>query len=195
VVAIAKKKKKSSPLFLLIVFLGCVAIAAATVVALALRPPDSNEAIAEHGAINLYELLAQVRTINLDDNFPDTPEAVMRLYNNTFRLLYGWDRSDTYTISQILRFQRGLYSQALYDLNPFQQQLSNLLFARGVEYDMGIELVGLHQGPPVFNRFSPDRCTVYVIKFISNGQSFHYSYQLFQHPETGRWEIAMWDEL
>ena len=157
--------------------------------------PSPDAILAEHAAINLYELLDEVLDIDLEENYPDTPEGVMQLFNDTFRILYGWDRNDVYTISRVLEIQRELYVQALQDLNPFPQQLSRLLFALDEQYNMGLEIIGIYQGAPVFNRFSPDRCVITVIRYANNGQSFHYDVHLFQHPESGRWEIGIWMEI
>ena len=194
-VTIAKKKKKSSGALVLIIFFVCLAGLITAIFMFTMRSPSPDEARAEHASIDLDQLMDEVLSINLETDFPETPDGVMRLYNDTFRLLYGWDRRDTYTLSRVLEIQRSLYSQALYELNPLPQQLSRLIFAREEEARMGIELVGIHQGAPTFHRFSQDRCAIYVIKFISNGQSFHYNYHLFLHPETERWEIGMWDEI
>ena len=157
--------------------------------------PDSEEVLAQHAAINLHELLNEVLAIDLEEDYPQTPEEVMRLFGDTFRLLYGWDRNDRYTISRVLEVQRGLYAQAMLDLNPFTQQLATLLALLDVQYEMGLQIIGISIGSPVFHRFSPDdRCVVTMIKFANSGQSFQYSHQLFRHPESGRWQIGSWSQ-
>ena len=196
VTTIAKKKKKSSGALVLIIILVCVGIAVTGIIILAMpSQPSPGAVLAEHAAIDLYDLLEEVLAIDLEEGYPQTPEEVVQLFNSTFRILYGWDRSDVYMISRVLEIQRGLYAQALLELNPFQQQLSMLLFSLDEQYNLGLEIIGIYQGAPVFNRFSPDRCVITVIRYANNGQSFHYDIHLFQHPESGRWEIGMWVEI
>ena len=174
----------------------CLAIILAVVFIMAMRPSSSPEAvIADHAKIDLPELLKEVLAIDLDENYPETPEEVMRLFTHTFRILYGWDKSDVETISRVIEVQRGLYSQALADINSLSQQLSTLLTALDVQYERGLEIIGIYQSSPVFNRFSPDRCVVNIIKYANNNQSFHYNHHLFRHPESGRWQIGFWEEV
>ncbi|MCL2852380.1 MAG: hypothetical protein FWE20_05000 [Defluviitaleaceae bacterium] len=196
-IAIAKKKKKSSGALVLIILLVCLAIGVTTVFILAMpSQPNPADVIADHAAIDLYELLDEVLAVDLDEDYPQTPEEVMRLFSHTFRLIHGWDRNDQYVISRVLEVQRGLFAQALLDLNPFHQQLSLILIALDELYDRDLEIVGVYQGSPVFHRFSPnDRTSVTVILHVSNGQNFQYIYQLFREAESGRWQIGMWEEV
>jgi len=197
VITIAKKKKsKFTGALVLIIFLLCLGIGLSLVFIFATQPASRpDEVIAEFASINLDNLLDELLELDLDENYPESPEDIIRLFNRTFWFLYNWDRDDIYTLSLVLDVQRGLYSQALLDLNPFTQQLANLVFSLEQLYDLNLELVGISQTPPVPDRFNPhDRLAISTVRYSSNGQNFRYDFHMFKHPQTQRWEIGLWVE-
>ena len=195
-ITIAKKKTKKSGALVLVILLVIVAIGTAAVFMIAMRPPPRpDEAIAEFTAIDLESLRDELLALDMEHDYPVDPEDVMRLFNQTFWLIYNWDMDDTYTILRVLQVQRELYSQALYDLNPINRQLSRLLFSIEEQHRARLELIGIHQGQPVPDRFNPqDRATISIIRYMMGGQSFHYDFHMFKRPDSGRWEIGFWVE-
>jgi len=191
-----KKKPKYSSTVILSVFLACMVLVVAGVVFIALaanRLPDAGEAIAAEVLIDIDAVFAMVASIDLEFEYPETPQAVMELFNNTFRLLYSRYVYELDALAHILNIQRGLYSSALIEMNAFEGQLGSLLFSREEQEELGLEIIGIYQSEPVPDRFDPGKVVISTIKFANNGQSFHYDFHIFRHPQTDRWEIGLWN--
>ena len=190
-----KRKPKYSNAVILSVILACTLVVVVSIVVIALalnRPPDPVAAIEAEAMIDMAAVFDDVMTTDLQVSYPETPEAVMELFNNTFRLLYSRDIDDIDVLAHILNIQRGLYAAALLEMNAFEGQLSNLMFAREEQEALSLEIIGIHQAPPVVDRFSSNRVGIQTIKYANNGQRFHYDFQLFRHPESQLWQIGMW---
>lgn len=71
----------------------------------------------------LYESL-----LNLSEaNYPNTPEEIVKIYTNGYRLLYGDKIKDLSIVNTILKQQRLLFSDEILSKNTLEQQEKEVL--------------------------------------------------------------------
>ena len=193
----SNKKSKLPAILILVIFLLCIAIGFLLLFTFSVKQqPNEEEVVSAQELINLDSLRDQVLAIDLVNNYPQSVAELMEVYTNTFRLLYLWDMEDTETLSRVLAVQRGLYSPALLNANPFERQLSSLLFSRNELNNNEVGITGVHLGTTTYDRFTPDsRATVTLVKFTTENKSFTYVYEIFKNPNVDKWQIGTWAEL
>lgn len=130
--------------------------------------------------------------INLnEDNYPDTPEDLVFLYTNTYRLLYGDKIKNFDVLPIILEKQRMLFSKQLLENNPLEEQI--LRVKKNLEFlsENKMKIINTYVKDVTYDKNNGNIAYVNVIKQDNLFESYYYKYYL-QKYEDKKWKITGW---
>lgn len=138
--------------------------------------------------------------INLtEDNYPESPEKVVELYTESYKLLYG-DRIKKEHINNlvptILEKQRILFSDKLIIDNPIEEQTLNVKNNINFFQNEGLKIVFVELKPVIYNQEDPQKAYVNVVFQDNskpsndvNSHNYYYKYYLSK-DRNGKWRIT-----
>lgn len=129
----------------------------------------------------------------LKEDYPETAREVMAIHNELLGLLCSSDMKEEY-IEQYVDTIRLLYSEALLELNPVNEQKSLLFIQREAAKDDPViiisseikEVIRLKEAEEV----SEELVDIEVVHYTTN-QDITIIYHLVN--EAGKWKINSWD--
>ena len=175
-------------LFLGILVLGGIIFYAARITA---NTPRYFVTSKESVASALYDDLTST---DLDVAYPDSPEAVMDMYNKTVLLLYGDMIIDESIRQNVLSIQRQLYSNTILENNTFETQYENLVSFTNELHTLKAVTTQLERQDTFFDPekklAEQGQCIVSVKQYITTLGIAYWNYYL--DKIDGQWKITTW---
>lgn len=134
-----------------------------------------------------YEQILEIS----DENYPKTPDEVMQIYADTYKLLYGNKIEDNIVIKPILKKQRVLFSKNLLDKNPFDKQLENIIKNMDNLKMQEVYMIGIHLKPVIYDSENANKAYIRVFNQDNYFKNYYYIYYL-ERDENSKWKITAW---
>lgn len=129
----------------------------------------------ENQARKLYDTIIN---IDFDNNYPNSPEEITDIYNDTSLMLYGDMIIDEDIRKNVLVVQRRLLSDAMLEANPLDIQYENLIKATNELYDKDVRAMTFDRGKPFYVASNEDLCTIPVRQEFTNSDDINWTYYL-----------------
>ncbi len=187
-----KEKNSTSPIKIvliiacLILTIGGIAFAYFDIKLIGLM--NENEDLPNNSNDDLY---LEVINADLSNNYPKTPEEVVKFYNDTFQLLYGNEITDEKMIKNIISQQRMLYTEDLKSINNLDEQFENFKSSKKTIDSKNIIITGTNQSEPTINK--DGICEINVVRYTNQDENLYYKFYLSKNKDTGIWKIARWE--
>ena len=138
-------------------------------------------------------LYSKAMDINLDQNYPKTPDEVMELYLIMSRLIYSDMIVEPSLYGEIITQMRKLYGPEMLKENPYETQLETVEQAVLTLKEQKINQSGYERLPTLFNPLAPDLCHVRANQTYSNSEVFYWEFQLERVPPENNWKIIRFE--
>lgn len=135
----------------------------------------------------IYE---KVMSIN-EENYPITPEEVVTLYTEGYKLLYGDKIKDTSIVPNILEKQRILLSDEILGNNPIEEQEQNVLSSMENIKSNKVRLTSVDIKPAMYDPKDSNIAYVKVDTKDNLFQTYYYLYYL-ERQQDEKWKITGW---
>ncbi len=135
----------------------------------------------------IYE---KVMSIN-EENYPITPEEVVTLYTEGYKLLYGDKIKDTSIVPNILEKQRILLSDEILGNNPIEEQEQNVLSSMENIKSNKVRLTSVDVKPAMYDPKDSNIAYVKVDTKDNLFQTYYYLYYL-ERQQDEKWKITGW---
>lgn len=135
----------------------------------------------------IYE---KVMSIN-EENYPITPEEVVTLYTEGYKLLYGDKIKDTSIVPNILEKQRILLSDEILGNNPIEEQEQNVLSSMENIKSNKVRLTSVDLKPAMYDPKDSNIAYVKVDTKDNLFQTYYYLYYL-ERQQDEKWKITGW---
>ena len=184
-------KRSNIVLFVVILVVGVVAIASVLIYAYNLHKNtpvlfNSNKKTA---AGKLYE---KIKSIDLEANYPETPEAVMELYNDITLMLYGDMIVAEELFPELINIQRELLSGEILGMNTFDEQYQNLKDSLVKLAENKMYAFRYETDNAFFDEnLGPEVCVISQKQFLYNMDTVYWNYNL--QLIDSRWKITGWE--
>ena len=126
-----------------------------------------------------------------EENYPITPEEVVTLYTEGYKLLYGDKIKDTSIVPNILEKQRILLSDEILTNNPIEEQEKNVLSSMENIKNNKVRLTSIEIKPVMYDPSDSNVAYVKVDKKDNLFQTYYYLYYLERQPDE-KWKITGW---
>lgn len=126
-----------------------------------------------------------------EENYPITPEEVVTLYTEAYKLLYGDKIKDTSIVPNILEKQRILLSDEILTNNPIEEQEKNVLSSMENIKNNKVRLTSVDVKPVMYDPGDSNVAYVKVDKKDNLFQTYYYLYYLERQPDE-KWKITGW---
>ena len=126
-----------------------------------------------------------------EENYPITPEEVVTLYTEGYKLLYGDKIKDTSIVPNILEKQRILLSDEILTNNPIEEQEKNVLSSMENIKNNKVRLTSVDVKPVMYDPADSNVAYVKVDKKDNLFQTYYYLYYLERQPDE-KWKITGW---
>lgn len=140
--------------------------------------------------VNAEVIYKKVMSINQED-YPTSPEDVVSLYTEGYKLLYGDKIKDTSIVGTILEKQRILLSDEILEKNSFEEQLKNVLDSIQNLKDNKVKVTSVEINSTMYDPRDSNISYVRVNTRDNLFQIYYYLYYL-QREEDGKWKITGW---
>ena len=141
------------------------------------------------------KLYSMIINRDYDNDYPQTPEEVMVINNNIFRLVYGDMLLSAELLESVLTAQRRLYTDALLNQNTFDAQLDMLIETFEQFRSSGSFCVQVKMEPPVASSGDPNLVSIKITQLTNNLGDFHWLYYLERESETAPYKISGWTRV
>jgi len=138
-------------------------------------------------ATRLFESVMDTDLIN---DYPRTPQEVMRYYLDISRLMYSGMIIDEGLYPKLVAQMRHLLGPELLSLNSFEDQLDALLSSVAIFEEQGIFQTGWDQLPPIFDSTDPTICHIRVTQSFNTGETFHLVFNFERVIPQNEWRIV-----
>ena len=138
-------------------------------------------------SVEIYE---KVMSIN-EENYPITPEEVVTLYTEGYKLLYGDKIKDTSIVPNILEKQRILLSDEILGNNPIEEQEQNVLSSMENIKSNKVRLTSVDLKPAMYDPKDSNIAYVKVDTKDNLFQTYYYLYYL-ERQQDEKWKITGW---
>ncbi len=138
----------------------------------------------------IYSELSEIDFVN---DYPQSPEEIVELNNKIMLFLYGNILADTRKISEVLEFQRNLFSTELNELNTLENQIENTNETFGIFLEKGVYVIDITQGSIKYTSQNDYSCSVTVDFYFNKLENIKKQYHLVK--EDGRWKINNWSNI
>ena len=139
------------------------------------------------------ERFEAVMAYDLDNNYPRTPEEVIRQYSEVYNVIYGNFILNPDLILDLVKQQRKFFAQSLLEANTLESQFEELLEALAVLSELNFYYIGRRQEDTIYDPALPNFATVDVVHFSRLRENFRITYLLEIEQDTRRWRIRSWD--
>ena len=126
-----------------------------------------------------------------EENYPITPEEVVTLYTEAYKLLYGDKIKDTSIVPNILEKQRILLSDEILTNNPIEEQEKNVLSSMENIKNNKVRLTSVEIKPVMYDPSDSNIAYVKVDKKDNFFQTYYYLYYLERQSDE-KWKITGW---
>lgn len=134
----------------------------------------------------LYEKIISLT----EDNYPKTPEEVVSLYTDGYKLLYGDKIKDLSIVPNILEKQRLLLSKQLISQNSLEEQTTSVLNSIENLKQNKVKITNINIKDTSYTNQNNTKATVKVVNQDSLFQVYYYIYYL--EMEENQWKITGW---
>jgi len=138
-------------------------------------------------------LYSKAMDIDLDRNYPKTPDEVMEYYLIMSRLIYGDMIAESSLYGEIITQMRKLYGTEMLEENSYESQLSNVEEAVVILKEQKINQSDYEQLPTIFNSVNTDLCYIRAKQSYNNGEVFYWEFQLERVPPENNWKIIRFE--
>jgi len=137
-------------------------------------------------------LYSDITGVDLEKNYPQTPDEVMQFYGKCYKLIYGDMIRNDEIFANVLHIQRMLYSKELSEKNLFEVQLEQIKSDVETLKDENVVVIDFEAKPPIY---ASDFKTCEVRTIVStnandeNGSLKAYRIYNIVKDENGLWKI------
>ena len=135
----------------------------------------------------------RIMKMDLEINYPSSPEGVMDFFNETFYLMYSKSILDDGTLLEVMIRQRDVYSEELRDadLNRIELQFAKLKSDLESLYEENNICLSVERKGTVYDDKSPGECVVQTMIYYNTVGAIYRNYFLVQ-DKKGRWRVNGW---
>jgi len=141
-------------------------------------------------ATRLYD---SVMNTDLLNDYPRTPQEVMRYKMDITRLIYSGMIIDESLYPILVSQMRHLFGAELIMLNPFEEQLAVVTDAVNIFAAQGIFQTGWEQMEPLFNAADPTVSYIRATQSFNTGETFFWMYHLERTIPGNQWRITRFE--
>lgn len=138
------------------------------------------------GAKVLYENINNIS----EENYPNTPDKVVSLYTDGFKLLYGDKIKDMSIVPNIVEKQRILLSDEIVASNSLEEQTENVLNSIKNIKEKKVKITTIDLKSTTYDSRNNKKAYVKVNKVDNLFQTYYYIYHL--KLEGDKWKITGW---
>ncbi len=146
----AKKKGGMVKLLFILIIITCIVIIAAV------SWKSGSDAIYgdfENTKKSAAEVLySDVSGVDLEKDYPKTPDEVIQFYGKCYKLIYGDMIRNDDIFANVLHIQRKLYSKELAEKNLFEVQLEQIKSDVEALKDSNVVVIDFEAKPPIYSK-------------------------------------------
>ena len=190
------KRKKRSGVVGLLILMGCAVILAIGVSMIFQRFGENKgrqEAQLDNNIREADILYGRIHAMSPEENYPQTPEGVMRFFALTYQFMYGPLMPDIETLADVLTLQRLLYGDELLRLNNFEMQLIRMQSALKELSDRKVYNTGMVINSSEYTDES--QCVIRCVQTLHNADDIVLDFYLERSPEDNLWRIHSWEAV
>ena len=130
--------------------------------------------------------------LNLDEEYPRTPQRLMDLYNTTTLFLYGNIILDPDMFMRVIEFQRQLFSEELRSITTAQRQFDNMMHNKETLGEAGIRVSDATVEDIRYDFVDQRVAAVHVHRRLFSYDDMYRIYYLIL-DDSDRWRIHSWE--
>ena len=138
------------------------------------------------GSKILYENIIKIS----EEDYPNSPDKVVSLYTDGFKLLYGDKIKDMSIVENIIDKQRILLSDEIVSSNSLEDQVNNVLININNLKEHKIKITTIELKTATYDSRDNKKAYVKVNKVDNLFQTYYYIYHL--ELEGDKWKITGW---
>lgn len=182
-------KKNSSIISILFIILVISIIGVFFVISIG-NKKDTDGYFVKEEKNNATTLFNKIISIS-EENYPKTPEDVVTIYTDGYKLLYGEKIKDLSIVPTILQKQRILLSDEILNKNPADEQQKNVYASIENLKKNKVKLTNVVVKPVMYDTKDENLAYVRVEQKDNLFQTYYYIYHL-QKSLDGKWRISGW---
>ena len=134
-----------------------------------------------------------VMSYDLENDYPRTPEDVIRQYSEVYNVIYGNFIQNEELILELVRQQRRFFATSLLEANSLEEQFIELMQSLFYLSEIDFYYIGHRQEEAQYDQNLNSLVTIDVVHYSRIRENFRISYLLELDPDTKRWKIKGWD--
>ena len=138
-------------------------------------------------------LFESVMNTDLVNDYPRTPQEVMRYFLDISRLIYSGMIVNEDLYPALVAQMRNLLGPELLMLNSFEEQLATVMDSVAVFAELGIFQTGWEQLPPLFDTADPTVAYIRATQSFNTGETFYWLYSFERVIPGNEWRIVRFD--
>ncbi len=138
------------------------------------------------GSKILYENIIKIS----EEDYPNSPDKVVSLYTDGFKLLYGDKIKDMSIVENIIDKQRILLSDEIVSSNSLEDQVNNVLININNLKEHKVKITTIELKTATYDSRDNKKAYVKVNKVDNLFQTYYYIYHL--ELEGDKWKITGW---
>lgn len=182
-------KKVSNTIGILIVFLFVTIISGFFIFGILIND-KSEDYFEKEDQANSQKIYKSIMAVD-EDNYPKTPEEVVKLYTDGYKLIYGGKIKDMSILPYIIEKQRIFFSEQLLRDNPFEQQQINILESIDFLSENTMKIINITINPTIYDDKDKNKAYVRVLKEDNTFVPYYYVYYLEKGVDK-KWRITGW---
>lgn len=164
---------------------------------LALLPKNPNSKYFNKESLSSSEKIYSEILDLTEENYPETPEEVVYLYTESYKLLYGQKIKPKYIdtlLPIILQKQRLLLSEQLINDNTIENQTTKVKESMNILSKNKVKITMIQCNPVIYDQDNPDIAYINVImqdNSVASDETGKYYFKYYlKRNSTGKWKIT-----
>ncbi len=183
-----KTKSSSKIIGVIIVILLVILIGGVTYLTYVMKADEARK-LQNVNVMLADDLYNEVTSQDLVQDYPESPEDVMRFYDKTIYLLYNNKITDDNLLKMVLSKQRGLYDNELLELNPFEEQFSKLLISIDELNRQKVSIKSISHVSYEYDEKNPEVCMVNTVQYLQGEENLFIVF-ILRKDEDNKWRIV-----
>lgn len=137
-------------------------------------------------------LYADIMGVDLEKNYPKTPDEVMQFYGKCYKLIYGDMIRNDEVLAKVLHIQRKLYSKELAEKNLFEVNLEKIKSDIEILKNSDVSVIDFETKPPIYAKdFNTCEVRVIISTNANDQNGILKAYWLYNivKDENGLWKV------
>ncbi len=97
-------------------------------------------------------LYSDVLSVDLKEDYPKTPDEVMRFFGKCYKLIYGNMIRNDEILAEVVHVQRNVFSEELASTNTFEREFQEIKESISTLKDNRVYVIDFDTKPPVYDK-------------------------------------------